>query len=69
MSIRGIGMDKSQKFVDKNVVKSGFCGQKTWPIREKIDGHFDEKTVNWTKKVGIWPKIFKKWAAKNRWYY
>lgn len=26
-----------------------------------------EKTVSWTKKVVIWSKIFKKWAAENRW--
>lgn len=34
--------------------------QKSWMT-------FGEFTDVWSKKVGKWPKIFKKWAAENRW--
>jgi hypothetical protein len=27
----------------------------------------EDGTDVWTKKVGFWSKIFKKWAAKSRW--
>jgi hypothetical protein len=55
--------------VDKSLAKNFSVAKNIWAL--VIFVCFREvkkwaKNAFWPKKVGKWPKIFEKWAAKNR---
>lgn len=58
---------KCVKICDHFFEKKWAYGQKKWAKRKFLKRQFllvNKILTFWPKKVVIWPKIFKKWAAK-----